>query len=149
MKINIFLHVNSCFSFQVPTSSRWLFWLLFLHHTQNFQGYSRTLLHCACEHGHLEVVKCLLRAGAYADKYALSSACEMGHLNIVEHLLGTGVKVNEYAMKCACRKRHFPIIECLIQHGATYSPKWDLSDDVHQFCQDRQPLDLKSAVQLT
>lgn len=55
-------------------------------------GAQLTAIQLAAEKGHLEVVKTLYKAGAFADQTALHHAAANNRLEVVNYLLDSGVK---------------------------------------------------------
>jgi len=69
--------------------------------SNNMGHLDNLVLHTACMHGHLKIVKLLLDRGAYIDETdiefgytALQMACEYGHLDIAKLLLKRGADIN-------------------------------------------------------
>ena len=67
-------------------------------HLSLLNGAQLTAIQIAAEKGHLEVVKTLYRAGAYADQTALHHAAANNRLEVVNYLLDTGVK--DVCLRC-------------------------------------------------
>ncbi|KAK0335071.1 hypothetical protein LTR91_025978 [Friedmanniomyces endolithicus] len=129
-------------------------WLLLHGADPNLQdGWSETPLSRAVEHGALEVVDILLRAGADvklgAPLYqALLIEDESQRLSTMERLLALGAPVNKYvgegswvwdwigfergtALHHACKRRNLDAVKLLLAHGADPSLKEKLlSDDL-------------------
>ena len=87
-------------------------------------------LRWACRHGHPEVVKLLLEAGAdvHADEYALRLASIGGHTEVVKLLHEAGADAHaddDYALRCASCNGHTEVVKVLLEAG----------DDVHA-CDD-------------
>ena len=61
-------------------------------------GAQLTAIQIAAEKGHLEVVKTLYKAGAYADQTALHHAAANNRLEVVNYLLDAGVK--DVCLRC-------------------------------------------------
>ena len=67
-------------------------------HLSLLNGVQLTAIQIAAEKGHLEVVKTLYKAGAYADQIALHHAAANNRLEVVNYLLDTGVK--DVCLRC-------------------------------------------------
>ena len=67
-------------------------------HLSLLNGAQLTAIQIAAEKGHLEVVKTLYKAGAYADQTALHYAAANNRLEVVNYLLDTGVK--DVCLRC-------------------------------------------------
>ena len=84
-------------------------------------------LRWASKHGHANVVKILLDAGAdvHADNdYALRWASNNGHAEIVKILLDAGADVhavNDLALKWASKRGHANVVKILLDAGADKS----------------------------
>ncbi|XP_063406049.1 uncharacterized protein LOC134690009 [Mytilus trossulus] len=104
----------------------------YLHPHINMQRENGTTsLYIACENGHLELLKMLLRYGADAtikkntDDSPLSVACENGHTTIVNEILRITDVDKDYQNKngysplyFACQNGHAQIVQNLLIHKA-------------------------------
>ena len=86
-----------------------------------------TLLHLACRHGWLDVVKCLIEERGFAldsrdieQQTPLHYACRYGHLNIIQYLIdhqqcdASGITLRNWTpLHYACRYGYMSIVEYL------------------------------------
>lgn len=101
--------------------------------TVRFDGYviqEATALWCAAGAGHLDIVKLLIKHGAYVNSTTatnstpLRAACFDGHLAIVKYLLEQGADLtipNKYSNTClmiSSYKGHAEVVKHLLQKGA-------------------------------
>ena len=89
----------------------------------------------ACQNGHTNVVKILLRQGvnvkaaSFVKKTALHFAAQSGQVDLVEILIKEGLKVDSKdkngvtSLFQACYKGQRSTVECLIQNGADLSAR--------------------------
>ncbi|CAC5377619.1 unnamed protein product [Mytilus coruscus] len=90
-----------------------------------------TSLYIACENGHLQLLKVLLKYRAdptlkkNSGDSSLSVACENGHTNIVSEILGSTDEDKDYQnrngyspMYFACQNGHVDIVQILIKYRA-------------------------------
>ena len=87
-------------------------------------------LHLACQNGHLQVVKELIKAGADPQAEAeykrtpLHLACQNGHLQVVKELIEAGANPQAEAeykltpLHLACQNGHLEVVKELIKAGA-------------------------------
>jgi L-asparaginase II len=104
-------------------------------HAKTNDGY--TPLHLACQNGHAEVVKALLKKGADLQTKKsfgwtpLQNACENGHVEVVKALLEKGAdlhaKTNDgnTPLHYACQNGHGEMIMALLEKGADLYAKND------------------------
>lgn len=91
--------------------------------------YTNDALILACEYGHLDIVKFLLRNGSNIHHYndqALSSACESGNYMIAKFLLDCKANVNtdnNEALHLACQEGHIEIVKLLLKYGVNIETK--------------------------
>ena len=84
-----------------------------------------TPLYSACQNGHLDVVKALLKKkGVQVNQQVLCVACKQGHLNVVNELLITeSIQVNqpdhtgETAFILAITYGHLEVVQLLLRHN--------------------------------
>jgi len=92
-----------------------------------------TALNRAAEHGNLDMIQKLHKAGAVPGLLALVMAAREGHLPVVEWCIQQGVDVNGQlpwgftALMMAARDGRQEVVECLLAHGA--NPKLKNKDD--------------------
>ena len=88
-----------------------------------------TALYLACEKGHPEIVRLLVKKGADMDKTGcgmytpLYMACQKGHLEIVQVLLEMGADINKSnggwtSLDIACVRGHLNVVRFLVEKGA-------------------------------
>ena len=95
-------------------------------------NYGKTPLHCACENGHMDIIKCLITEHGcdpvLPDDYGnmpIHIACVFGQLVVVKYLIAEqhcdphiGGKYDRTPLHCACENGHMDIIKYLIkEHG--------------------------------
>ena len=84
------------------------------------------VLSSASEHGHLEIVKLLLAAGAGANADAVSMALVLasanGHVEVMQLLLATDARFNSYALSTASKYGHLEIVKLLLATGVGHAP---------------------------
>ena len=106
-----------------------------------------TPLHCAVEHGSLDVVKLLVKNNVQINprddegRTPLHYACLKGYLEISEYLWKTGAYVNERDKKgrtpllYACIGGHLPLLQWLLIHGADPHVTTDVGNNsLHAAC---------------
>ena len=101
----------------------------------NPNEYQETPLYRACQNGHLEDVKLLLKNVKNinnADKYQrtpLYVACENGHLEVVKLLIKNGADINkadayqQTPLYIASFKGHLEVVEFLLKNNETSTPR--------------------------
>jgi ankyrin repeat protein len=82
------------------------------------------LLIYASRKGHTDIVKLLIKSGAYIharDDYAFRCASENGHAEIVNLLIEKGANIHtkdDYALRWASANGHIDVVKLLIEKGA-------------------------------
>ena len=105
----------------------------------------RTLLHCACIGGHLDMVKYLIENHQLdplspddVDKTSLHYACEKGYLHIVKYLVDEQSVDPAYVigtsmtpLQVACRNGHLDVVKFLIdEKGCSYTQTIHTDEDI-------------------
>ena len=81
-------------------------------------------LFCACNKGHLEIVKRLIENGTdihAGNEYAIRWASHYGHLEVVKFLLEKGADIhanNDEALRMALGSDHLEVVKYLLEKGA-------------------------------
>ena len=100
-----------------------------------------SLLHCACDEGHLSIVRKLLETGALVDARdndgltALHYACVNGHLEVAMALVEFGAFVNARdddgmsPLLYACSEGHLEIAQWLVTVGASLKARNDYGNN--------------------
>lgn len=104
----------------------------------NYQNSGRVSpLYCACQNGHINIVKLLLENGAsidiemYGGFTPLYVACQNGHIDIVKLLLEQGASINNEMnsgatpLYVACERGQTDIVKLLLEHGASIDKEKD------------------------
>ena len=98
-------------------------------------GFNQTPLSVACEKGHLEVVKFLVKHNAdieskdFLNRTPLRLACEEGHLKVVKLLVECNADIENKdkqgmtPLSWACREGHLEVVKFLAEHSADIDSK--------------------------
>lgn len=76
-------------------------------------------LYKACKHGHIDVVRLLVKNGASSWDWGLVNACLSGDIVIVQLMIDLGARSWNSGLSQACLKGHKEIIKLMIEKGAT------------------------------
>lgn len=73
----------------------------------------------ACRGGHIDIIKMVLRCGAYDMPFGLMMACRGGHLHVIEFMINkSSILSFDFGLAYACRDGNVAIAELMIAHGA-------------------------------